>query len=159
MIDSHCHLADAQFEGDLDAVLARAKDAGVAQMVTIADSLEEGEKCIAIAEKHPHVFATVGVHPHNAQHWKKGDSERIRELVASSKKVKAIGEMGLDYHYDHSPRSVQRAVFLEQLSLAKELGLPAVIHCREAIADLSAIIRDVEPLQLVMHCCSEKWSG
>src|SRR5665213_3666364 len=113
MIDSHCHLADAQFAQDLDAVLSRANDTGVTQMVTIADSLGEAEKCIAIAQKHSHIFATVGVHPHNAKEWQKGDGERVRELVASSKKVKAIGEIGLDYHYDHSPRGVQRAVFLE----------------------------------------------
>ncbi|HVW66845.1 MAG TPA: TatD family hydrolase [Candidatus Peribacteraceae bacterium] len=158
MIDAHCHLADKQFNNDLDAVLDRALSAGVTKMVTIADSLEEGEQCIEIATKYENVFATVGVHPHNAKHWKKGDGERLRELLQSSKKVKALGEIGLDYHYDHSPRGSQRAVFMEQLSLAKEMGLPAVIHCREAIEDLSSIIREIDPLQVVIHCCSEKWS-
>lgn len=157
MIDSHCHLADKQFTDDLDAVLKRAKEAGVDHMVTIADSLEEAGRCIEIAEKHPHIFATVGVHPHNAKDWKRGDSECLQDMVARSKKVKAIGEIGLDYHYDHSERGVQRAVFLEQLTLSRELGLPAVVHCREAVKDIETIVREVEPLQVVIHCCTEKW--
>lgn len=157
MIDSHCHLADAQFANDLDAVLQRAKEAGIEKMITIADSLEEAEKCIEIAETYPHIFCTVGVHPHNAKDWKKGDSERVQAMVAQSKKVKAIGEIGLDYHYNHSEQSDQRAVFLEQLTLSKELLLPAVIHCREAVQDIETIVREVEPVQLVMHCCTEKW--
>ncbi len=170
MIDSHCHLADAQFNDDLDAVLQRAKDAGVTHMVTIADSISEGEKCIEIAEKYPHIFCTIGVHPHNAKEWQRGDGDRIRTLIASSKKAKAVGEIGLDYHYNHSPQGVQRAVFLEQLTLARELSLPAIVHCREALnqspsgsgtgqamKDLRTIIEEVEPLQLVIHCCTEKW--
>ena len=157
MIDSHCHLADKQFATDLDAVLKRAKEAGIHQMITIADSLEEAETCIEIAEKYPHIFATVGVHPHNAKDWKRGDGERMTGMVSGSTKVKAIGEIGLDYHYDHSERGTQRAVFLEQLTLSRELGLPAVIHCREAVKDIETIVREVEPLQAVMHCCTEKW--
>ncbi len=158
MIDSHCHLADPQFATDLDTVLRRAKEAGVDQMVTIADSLEEAEKCVEIAKKHPHIFATVGVHPHNAKDWKKGDAELLQKMAEGSTKVKAIGEIGLDYHYDHSERGVQRAVFLEQLTLSRELGLPAVVHCREAVKDIETIIREVEPLQVVIHCCTEKWA-
>lgn len=157
MIDSHCHLADAQFADDLDDVLMRAHKAGIDHLITIADSLEEAEKCIEIAEKHPHIFATVGVHPHNAKDWKKGDGERIKEMAEGSTKVKAVGEIGLDYHYDHSERGVQRAVFLEQLTLSRELGLPAVVHCREAVKDIETIMREVEPLQVVIHCCTEKW--
>lgn len=157
MIDSHCHLADAQFTDDLDAVLKRAKEAGIAQMITIADNIDEAEKCLQIAENHEHIFCTAGVHPHHAKDWKKGDGERIKELIASSKKMKAVGEIGLDYHYDFSPRDMQRGVFLEQLTIARELGLPAVVHCREAVADIRTIVEEVEPLQLVIHCCTEKW--
>jgi TatD DNase family protein len=157
MIDSHCHLADKQFATDLDAVLKRAKEAGVDHLITIADSLEEAEACVMIAEKHPHIFCTVGVHPHHAKDWKRGDGERIKEMVGGSRKVRAVGEIGLDYHYDHSPRGTQRAVFLEQLTLSRELGLPAVIHCREAVKDIETIVKEVEPLQAVMHCCTEKW--
>jgi len=157
MIDSHCHLADAQFVDDLDAVLTRAKKARVDQMITIADSIAEAEACVQIAEKHSHIFCTIGVHPHNAKEWKRGDAKTLQEMASGSRKVRAIGEIGLDYHYDHSPRSDQRAVFLEQLTLSRELGLPAVVHCREAVKDIETIIREVEPLQVVMHCCTEKW--
>jgi len=157
MIDSHCHLADTQFAYDLDAVLARAKKAGITRMITIADSLQEAEKCIELSEKHSELFCTVGVHPHNAKDWKRGDGDTLKEMVSGSQRVRGIGEIGLDYHYDHSPRGIQRAVFLEQLTLSRELGLPAVVHCREAIEDITTIIHEVEPLQCVLHCCSEKW--
>jgi TatD DNase family protein len=157
MIDSHCHLADAQF-ADLEAVLERAKAAGVEHVISIADTLAEAERCIRIAEAHPQLFATVGIHPHTAKEWQEGDDERIRTLVASSPKVKAIGEIGLDYHYDHSPRDIQRDVFGTQLLLAKELNLPAVIHCREAVEDVRKIIEEVRPIKAVIHCCTEVWA-
>ncbi|OGJ56102.1 hypothetical protein A2706_02150 [Candidatus Peribacteria bacterium RIFCSPHIGHO2_01_FULL_51_35] len=157
MIDSHCHLADAKFAADLPDVIARATKNGVDRMVTIADTLEEAEKCIAIAEKHPQIFATVGVHPHEAKSWKQGDDDRLRLLVQSSKKVKAVGEIGLDYHYDFSPRDTQREVFALQLKIAKEIKKPAVIHCREAVEDLWMIIEKEKPASLVLHCCTEKW--
>ncbi|MDO8648928.1 MAG: TatD family hydrolase [Candidatus Peregrinibacteria bacterium] len=158
MIDSHCHLADTAFDDDLPAVLARAREVGVERIVTIADNLPEAEKCIGLAREFPQLFATVGVHPHNAKEWKRGDADRLRTMVASSQKVRAIGEIGLDYHYDLSPRDVQRDVFREQLSLAKEMPLPAVIHCREAIADVKAIIGDVGAEKFVLHCCTEAWN-
>jgi TatD DNase family protein len=157
MIDSHCHLADKQFDSDLEEVIARAKEAGVTRMVTIADSLPEAEKCVELAEKYPELYCSVGVHPHHAKDWKRGDGQVLKDRVSGSKRVRAIGEIGLDYHYDHSPRSVQRGVFLEQLTLSRELALPAVVHCREAIADVKTIVKEVEPLQFVLHCCTEKW--
>lgn len=157
MIDSHCHLADKQFEKDLPAVLRRAREAKVTHCIAIADSLPEGERCLAIAAKHAEVFCTLGVHPHLAKTWEEGDLEKLTAMIASSPKVRAVGEIGLDYHYDNSPRDVQRSVFRTQLALAKELGLPAVVHCREAIEDLRAIIAEVEPPALVLHCCSERW--
>jgi TatD DNase family protein len=156
MIDSHCHLADKQFD-DVCEVIERAVKAGVTHMITIADSLPEAEQCVELAEKHEEIYCTVGVHPHHAKDWKRGDSQVLKDMVSGSKKVRAIGEIGLDYHYDHSPRGIQRAVFLEQLTLSRELGLPAVVHCREAIKDVETIVREVEPLQFVLHCCTEKW--
>jgi TatD DNase family protein len=157
MIDSHCHLADSQFDGDLDTVINRAFEAGITAMVTIADNLAEAEKCLQIAEKYDHIFCTAGVHPHHAKDWKRGDGEILKALISASKKMKAIGEIGLDYHYDVSPRDIQRGVFLEQLTLAHELSLPVVVHCREAVKDIRTIVEEVQPLQLVVHCCSEKW--
>ena len=157
MIDSHCHLADHMFAHDLDAVLLRAEEHGIEAMVTIADTLTEAEECIRIAEQHSHIFAAVGVHPHHAKDWDAGDAERLQRLINSSSKVKAVGEIGLDYHYDHSPRDVQQEVFRVQLHLAKELRMPAVVHCRKAIADVRDIIAQVQPQALVIHCCTERW--
>lgn len=157
VIDSHCHLADRKFSRDLDAVLLRAEEHGIDAMVTIADTLEESKQCIRIAEEHPQIFCTVGVHPHHASDWNDASADQLRRLVTASAKVKAIGEIGLDYHYDRSPRDVQRRVFRDQLALAKELHLPVVIHCREAIADVRAIAQEVLPAKLVLHCCTEWW--
>jgi len=167
MIDSHCHLADRKFSSDLDQVLLRAEEHGVEGMVTIADTLKESQKCLELAEKYDpahqdwcgtsQLFCTVGVHPHHAKHWQSSDLDRIRSMVAQSPKVKAIGEIGLDYHYDNSPRDVQCEVFRVQLELAKELDLPTVVHCRNAIDDTKQIINDVVPQKLVLHCCTEVW--
>ncbi|MBU2213753.1 TatD family hydrolase [Patescibacteria group bacterium] len=156
MIDSHCHLADRKFTRDLDQVLLRAHEAGVMKAVTIADTLKESKQCIEIACKFPEVFATVGVHPHASKMWGVGDREKLTEMLRTDKVV-ALGEIGLDYHYDNSPRDVQRDVFKVQLQLAKELDVPVIIHCRNAIEDLKRIIDEVEPQKIVLHCCTEKW--
>ena len=157
MIDSHCHLAAPEFKDDLDAVLAYAKAAGVERMICIGDTIDESERGVQIAEKYDHIFCTVGMHPHESKEWRAVSGERLREFVHSSKKVRAIGEIGLDYHYDYSPRDVQRDVFRKQLILAKELSLPVVVHCRESVEDVWSIVDEVKPEKLVMHCCSEKW--
>lgn len=157
MIDTHCHLADKKFEKDLSEVIERARKAGVTHMITIGDSLKESKECIAIAKKYDEVFCAIGVHPHEAKNWQAGDGETLKAMAAESRKVRAIGEIGLDYHYDHSLRSVQRGVFLEQLTLSRDIGLPAVVHSREAIKDIETIVREVEPLQMVLHCCTERW--
>ncbi|MBU0767017.1 TatD family hydrolase [Patescibacteria group bacterium] len=156
MIDSHCHLADRKFTRDLDQILLRAKEAGVEKCVTIADTLKESKQCIEIAEKYPEVFATVGVHPHGSRAWGVGDRDNLI-LMLKKDKVVALGEIGLDYHYDNSPRDVQRDVFKIQLELAKELDVPVVVHCRSAIADLKSIIEEVDHKKIVLHCCTEKW--
>lgn len=161
VFDSHCHLADKKFDSDLDAVIARAMDAGVEKMVCIADDLTEGEKCLQIAEKYEQVFCTIGIHPHNAASAGHGSSPLtmtpLKNLLLSSEKVKAVGEIGLDYHYDFSPRDVQQAVFREQLEIANELKLPVVVHCREAVEDVWTIVDEIKPEKLVLHCCTEKW--
>ena len=158
MIDSHCHLADTQFDDDFEDVLRRAKAAGVERMICIADDMEESKKCLEIAEKYEQIFCTLGVHPHQASSFDSSiDIDDLRTLAQSSIQVKALGEMGLDYYYDNSPRAVQCDVFLAQLQLAKELDLPAVVHCREAMNDLTEIIEEVDPPALVVHCCTEPW--
>lgn len=157
MIDSHCHLADTRFADDLEGVLERAREAGVERMVTIATSFEEGEKGIAVAEKYTNVFATVGVHPHESSKWEAESSKRLEKLVRSSDRVVGLGEIGLDYHYMHSPKEIQKKVFKEQLQMGKELGLPIILHTREAIEDTWAIVDAMRPEKLVVHCCSERY--
>ncbi len=156
MIDTHCHLADTKFDADRDAVIARARAAGVTTMIAIGDSVEESEKCLALASKNEHIFCTVGVHPHHAKDWQSDSLEKLRALASSSPKVRAIGEIGLDYHYDFSPQDRQKQAFAAQLDLAAELGLPAVVHCREAIADVREMIL-ASRTRCVIHCCTEVW--
>lgn len=127
-------------------------------MITIADSFQESERCIALAQAHEDVFCAVGVHPHAAKEWGEGSVVRLRQLTGRSPKVSAIGEIGLDYHYDYSLREKQREAFEAQLRLAKELELAAVVHNRESFTDLLSIIRDVHPKKLVLHCCTERFS-
>ena len=154
MIDSHCHLADKAFDADRDAVITRAFALGVSRLVTIADSLPEAEKCKIIASRDGRISYTVGVHPHHAKDWKDSDAATMKALLDGAV---AVGEIGLDYHYDFSPRDAQKHAFREQLLIAKELGLPAVVHCREAIADVRAIVEEVDAGPFVLHCCTEKW--
>jgi len=155
VIDTHCHLADAQFRGDIEAVIARASAAGVAQMVSVGaiGPIENDRLTVEIAERHEDVFAAVGVHPHDAREC---TPERIAQLrdLATSKKVVAIGESGLDFHYMHSPPEAQEASLRAHLALATELGLPIVIHCRDAERRLAEIVREagIPPRGGVIHC-------
>lgn len=157
MIDSHCHLADPKFENDLPLILKRADEAGIKTMITIGDTLPESKKCVELAARYDPIFCTVGVHPHHAKDWKPADVSTLESLVASSPKVRAIGEIGLDYHYNFSEPDIQRSVFASQVALAKRLHLPIVVHCREAVEDVWAIVREYQDIKLVIHCCTEKW--
>jgi len=157
MIDTHCHLADKQFVRDLPDVIARAQERGIDRMITIADSIAESHRCLNITEEFGQVFCAVGVHPHHAKDWKPADADALRVMASSSPKVRAIGEIGLDYHYDFSPREAQRPVFRAQLALARELKLPTVVHCRQAIADVRADLKGLDLSKVVLHCCSEVW--
>jgi TatD DNase family protein len=141
LVDAHCHLGDAAFDGDRLAVLARAAAAGVAHVVVIGESLQGSARARALARAHAGLSATAGVHPHEATSWEAGAPQRLRELLAAPELV-AVGETGLDYHYDHSPRSAQRAAFEGQLALAQELGKPVVIHARDADDDMAALLRE-----------------
>lgn len=157
MIDSHCHLTDKQFTSDLADVLLRAEEHGVDTMVCIADRLEEAEQVRELAETHTNIFATAGVHPHHAKHWQAGDDKRLAALLESTHKMVAVGEIGLDYHYDNSPRDTQQHVFRTQLELAKKLEYPVVIHNRDSFDDLWRIVTEVNPTSAVLHCCTEPW--
>jgi TatD DNase family protein len=157
LIDSHCHLDEARFAGDRDAVVARAVAAGVAQMVTIgaSDHMQANHDALALAERHPAVFATVGVHPHAASSVTPAVLAEIHRL-AQAPKVVAIGETGLDYYYDNSPRPLQQAAFRQFVNLARELRLPLVVHLRDALDDALTILREERAAEVggVIHCFS-----
>src|SRR5262245_54018796 len=142
LTDSHAHLDDARFDTDRDAVLRRAWDADVRRILTIGngDGPEQMGCGIPIAEAHEWIYTTVGVHPHDAAKVEERHYS-LMEGFAAHPRVIAIGETGLDYHYDNSPREVQREVFRRQLELSKKLDLPVIIHTREADADTEAILR------------------
>ncbi len=158
MIDSHCHLDNPQFNPDREAVIERALAAGVERMVVIGtgDGPPDLEAGIRLAERHEAIYATVGVHPHDASKATPDTYKRLRELLQHPKVV-ALGEIGLDYHYDHSPREVQREVFLEQMLIAGEASKPIVIHTREAWEDTLALLEKHwkrTGLGGIMHCFS-----
>jgi TatD DNase family protein len=139
LVDAHCHLGDAAFDLDHDAVLARARDAGVSHVVVIGESLPGSVRAVALARRTPGLSATAGVHPHEASSWPAARGE-VQDLVAAPDVV-AVGETGLDYHYLHSPREAQRAAFAAQLALGAEVGKPVVVHARDADEDMAAMLR------------------
>lgn len=158
MIDSHCHLADAVFETDLADVVARAREAGVTHVVTIlaAGNAEEARRAGTLASLWDGARFAAGVHPHQAHECAEPGRATtiVRQALEGQPRVRAIGEIGLDYHYDFSPRGVQRAVFAEQVALAVALGLPVVIHTREAEDDTFDILRQEGRGRIdgVFHC-------
>jgi len=155
IVDTHCHLADLKFRDDVEAVIARATDAGVVQMISVGaiGAIENDRLTVEIAERHQNVFAAVGVHPHDAKDCTPDRIEQLRDLAAS-KKVVAIGESGLDFHYMHSPPAAQEASLRAHLALAAELDLPIVIHCRDAEHRMVEILREtgISPRGGVIHC-------
>lgn len=153
MFDSHCHLTDEQFAGEVTAVLARARAAGVRGVVTIASDAADAVRARHLAKAHPDVWSSAGVHPHVSAAATEADLESIRTLL-QEERVVAVGETGLDYHYDNSPRDVQRARFEWHLRLAAEVGKPVVVHSREADADTAAAIRDARGTRGILHCFS-----
>ena len=159
LIDSHCHLDSEQFDGDREEVIDRALASGVAHMVAIGTGngppdLEAG---VRLADRYPAFYATVGVHPHDAVKAA-GDTFKRLEELSKHPKVIAIGEIGLDYHYDFSPRDTQKNVFIEQMRIAADAGKPIVIHTREAWDDTIALIREhgcvTGRCPGIMHCFS-----
>ncbi len=141
LVDAHCHLGDAAFDLDRDAVLDRARAAGVGHVVVIGESLAGSERAVALAHgAGGGLSATAGVHPHEASSWSPKVEVRLRELLKAPEVV-AVGETGLDFHYDHSPRDTQRRAFEAHLGLAAEFRKPVVVHAREADLDMAAMLR------------------
>jgi TatD DNase family protein len=159
LIDSHCHLDSAQFDDDREAVIERALAAGVETMVAIGsgDGPPDLEAGIRLADRYPFIYATIGVHPHDAVNATAETYRRLNELTAHAKVV-AVGEIGLDFHYDHSPRDVQRDVFVEQMRIARDARKPIVIHTRSAWEDTITLLREhwaPSGLGGIIHCFSE----
>lgn len=153
MIDTHIHLDAEAFGQDLDAVVGRALEAGVGRMITIGTDVNSSRKAVEIAENFECVFASVGIHPHDAAKAGSGDLGEIR-ILTDHPKVVGMGEIGLDYYYDFSPRETQQSLFVAQLQMAARLNLPVVVHVREAMTDAMKCISDAGegPWTGVFHC-------
>ncbi len=165
MIDTHCHLEMTPYDPDREDVIKRAREAGLEAVITIGSDFEGCKGAVALANKYDFIYATVGIHPHDAKDFSEDIFNQIKRWATPphpplSKggqrggKIVAIGEIGLDYHYDHSPREIQRDVFKRQLYYAKEIGLPVVIHSREANKDTLKILEESGVTKGVMHCFS-----
>jgi TatD DNase family protein len=156
LVDSHCHLDFPDFDDDRADVIRRARDAGVGRMVTISTRVNQLGRLLAIVEANDDVFCSVGTHPHNAADEPDVTTDELIKLTEHPKVV-AIGEAGLDYHYDNSPRDAQATGFRRHIAAARETGLPLVIHARDADDDIAAILRDETekgPFPAILHCFS-----
>lgn len=158
LTDSHCHLDDRQFRRDQQQVLERARQQGVETIICVGYDLPSSREVVALAEKHEGLYAVVGVHPHDAKEVDE-DTYRQLERLAQSPKVVAIGEMGLDYYRDLSPRQTQQQVFRRQIQLARRLQKPVVVHDREAHQEVMRILREEKAAEVggVLHCFSGSW--
>jgi TatD DNase family protein len=153
LIDTHAHIQMTEFDADREQALARAKAAGVELMVTVGYHLEASRLAVEAAGRYPQVFAGVGIHPHDARHYDDAAEETLQDLAKSSKVV-AIGETGLDFYRDRSPRPVQIEAFRRQIRLARKQGLPLIVHDRDAHQETMQILKDEQAEGVVLHCFS-----
>jgi TatD DNase family protein len=153
LIDTHCHLDFPAFDPDRDAVIARALEAGINYCINIGATLESSAAAVELAAKYPQIYASVGVHPHDADTFDVMALARLKQLAAGPKVV-AIGETGLDYYRNLSSKENQKQAFTQQIALAKDLNLPLVIHCRQAEEETLQILKGALPLRAVVHCFS-----
>ena len=157
-IDSHAHIDGPEYDSDREEVIARARDAGVVAVLNVGTGDPHSgdlERCVELAERHKEIYAAIGTHPHDAKLFDDKAEERIKGLVRQTSRMIAWGEIGLDYHYDNSPRDVQREVFARQLRAARECNLPVIIHTRDADDDTIKILNsewEDNELGGIMHC-------
>lgn len=154
LVDSHCHLDFPDFSTELDTIVARARAAGIGRIVTISTCVKKHAQVLAVAERFPEVFCSVGTHPHNADEELDVDTKTLVKFTKHPKIV-AIGEAGLDYHYDNSPRATQAASFRQHIAAARETALPLVIHSRDCDVDMAQILREESgkgAFPAVLHC-------
>jgi TatD DNase family protein len=153
LIDTHCHLADPAYATDRAAVLERAWAAGLSRVVVIGESRASAEAAVTLAAAEPRLLATAGVHPHDARQWGPEAEAWLRNILRDSRVI-AVGETGLDYHYDHSPRPQQHQAFEAQLELSAQAGKPAVIHARDADDDVAGILAAHRRVTAILHSFS-----
>ena len=151
LIDTHAHISYKDYSDRIDEVIQAAEDNGVEKIISIGVDLPSSEECLKLAEKYPSVFATCGIHPHEAGKAPKRYLYELEAFIQHPKMV-AVGEIGLDYHYDFSDRKIQRRVYHEQLEMATSLDFPAVVHCRESDDDILEGIQNSGLNQGVIHC-------
>lgn len=157
LIDTHAHVHGSAFDADRAAVLERAQAAGVVRVINVGYDLPSSRASVELARSYPQVYATAGIQPHYALSTSPADLDELRELLALPKVV-ALGEIGLDYHHDRAPRPAQREFFAQQLAIAADVGLPVVIHSREAHADTVEVLAEARfALPIVMHSFSGDW--
>ena len=154
--DTHAHYESERFDEDRDELLGSMQSAGISLILNAGCCLESSEYGLKLAEKYPFIYASVGVHPHDAKDMTDGTASELEKLLLHNK-AKAIGEIGLDYHYDFSPRDVQQKRFREQLELARRVKKPVIIHMREATSDTLSLIRDHRDVTGVFHCFPGSW--
>jgi len=156
--DAHCHIDTNHFDGDRLATLKRAKEAGVSQMVTVGCDIENAKRALGLAKTHAHVFSTAGIHPHEAGNSENDFDSALTEILKHPKCV-AVGECGLDYFYDKSPRQRQREVFSKQIALARSINKPLVIHVRDAWEDCLQMLstENARDAGGMIHCFSGEW--
>ena len=155
LFDTHCHINDRQFDEDRSEVIARMKECGIEKAVVVGDACNDGSDVLTLSSNHSFLYAAYGLHPHDADQWSEEIKHRIAEKL-SEPKIVALGEIGLDYHYDFSPRETQKTVFSKQLALAHELNKPVILHIREAHGDAYEMLTQGRKQGLsirgIMHC-------
>lgn len=155
LFDSHAHIDDSRFDSDRLETIERARENGVTGIINIGADMASSARSIALAQAHKGIYAAVGIHPHDAKAAVDADYDQMAQWVGSEAKVVAIGEIGLDYYYDLSPRDVQQDVFIRHIDLARQLGKPIIIHDRDAHGDVMNIIRkEAKGIIGVFHCYS-----
>lgn len=150
--DTHCHVSSKRFHEDRTEVLERAQREQISLMIDIGCEIPSWEPSLALTREEEAVYCSLGLHPHEAKDWNPESAAKLKELLQSSEKVVAIGEMGLDYYYNHSPEEKQVEAFHAQLDMAEELGLPPVFHIRDAHDQAASILKDHPGAQGVVHC-------
>ncbi len=152
IFDSHAHYDSAQFDSDRDTLLSSFEDKGVGFVMSASSSVKSSRKNSELSKRYPFVFASAGVHPNDCKYESENYIIALKEIIKNNKKIAAVGEIGLDYHYD-TPKDLQKRFFIEQLKLAKELNKPVIIHSREATEDMLSILKEYKP-KGVVHCFS-----